>query len=109
MAVKLLCHSSLQNQLGSLLFRNLIRFFGRSIKLPYYDVTRYGRLGRMGTFSRFKTSNNERGNIDRQQSVFLCVLRPTTLVWSGMPVSARAAKTLICRSMLCKGMALRRN
>ena len=38
----------------------------------------------MGTFGTFKTSDNQRDNLDRQQTVFPCSLRPTILVWSGI-------------------------
>lgn len=45
MAVELLCHSALQNQLASLLSHNLNRFFGRVIKGPI-DDTALGMLPR---------------------------------------------------------------
>lgn len=89
-----------------LMSHNLNRFLGHPTISPYFDVVRCGHLGRMGTFRRFKTSNDRRDKIDRLQTVLPCLLRPTILVWSGMPVSARAAKTLIYSSMPCRSMVL---
>lgn len=74
--------------------------------LQHYSVAGCGCLGRMGTSHRFEASNDQRDKLDQQQVGVLCFPCPAVLVWSGMPGSVRAAKTLICNSTPCRSMGL---